>query len=140
MSPRFGFSVPPEAEQANLSSILISRVWKALGGGPLRHGRGRAIWRKGNGYSVSLSDDKGVWYDFRDSIGGGLLDLVQHARGCSRGEAYLWIAAEFHLATSDLTPAERAAYGRARIQGRDLARRAACFASFRLPRSPYRQR
>src|SRR2546426_428714 len=70
-----------------LAQVSITDVWQALGGGPLRHGRGRAFWRDGDGYHVSLSDPKGTWYDHSRGEGGGILDLISLARGCSRADA-----------------------------------------------------
>ncbi len=59
---------------ACLSGIRISEVWLALGGSAPRRGRARAFWRpKADGLNVSLSDKRGGWFDFRDSIGGGVL-------------------------------------------------------------------
>ena len=48
-----------------ITSVRITDVWAALGGGPLRQRRGQAFWRDGDGYNVSLNDDKGCWHDFR---------------------------------------------------------------------------
>ncbi len=75
-----------------VSQVHISCAWRALGGGDLRRGRGRAWWRNGDGYSVSLNDARGCWYDHRDGIGGGVLDLVVHVRGCARQDALRWLA------------------------------------------------
>lgn len=80
-----------------ISSIAITAVWAALGGGPLRSGRGKAFWRGGDGFTVSLNDDKGAWYDFRDGRGGGILDLVQTALSCERRAAVEWLACTFDL-------------------------------------------
>lgn len=75
-----------------LSRLCINDVWRALGGGELRHGRGRAWWRDGDGWSVALDDRCGCWYDHRDGIGGGVLDLVVHVRGGGRQDALRWLA------------------------------------------------
>lgn len=75
-----------------LGRVRISDVWCGLGGGPLRARRGRAFWRKGDGLNVSLNDEKGVFYDFPPGKGGGILDLVQKARGCDRKAAVQWLA------------------------------------------------
>jgi hypothetical protein len=75
-----------------IASIRISEVWSALGGPPLRHGRGRAWWRNGDGYNVSVNDDRGAWFDHAQGQGGGVLDLVQTVLGCSRTAAFNWIA------------------------------------------------
>ncbi len=70
----------------------ITDVWQALGGGPLRYGRGAAWWRDGDGHNVSLDESKGVWYDHARSEGGGVLDLVQTVLGCDGRAALHWLA------------------------------------------------
>jgi hypothetical protein len=70
----------------------ISRVWRALGGGEIRRSRGQAWWRQGDGWNVALRDDQGQWFDHRDQVGGGVLDLIRHVRGGSRGDALRWLA------------------------------------------------
>lgn len=70
----------------------ICEVWRMLGGGALRHGRGRAFWRDGDGLSVALDDAKGVWFDHRDATGGGVLDLIAHARGGNRADSLRWLS------------------------------------------------
>jgi len=74
-----------------LDSIDIVTVWQALGGSELRGKRGRAFWRDGDGYNVSLNRGEGTWYDFRDGRGGGVLTLVMTARQCSCKEALRWL-------------------------------------------------
>src|SRR5689334_2401035 len=101
-----------------LQSIRITQVWAALGGGPLRHGRGRAFWRAGDGWSVSVKDGRG-WFDHRDGRGGGILDLVQAALGCDRRGALRWVAEEFVLDTDcerPVTAKERWQYACARSE------------------------
>lgn len=85
----------------------IYTVWAALGGGPLQYGRGRAFWRRGDGWNVSVNESKGVWRDFVTGEGGGILDLVCIARDCDRREAYGWLAATFHLPTREITLDDR---------------------------------
>jgi hypothetical protein len=76
-----------------VSRVRISEIWTALGGEPPRHGRARAFWRpKADALNVSLDDGKGTWYDFRDSVGGGVLDLIQHVHGGRRQDALRWLA------------------------------------------------
>jgi hypothetical protein len=75
-----------------IGRVRISDVWSALGGGQLRRGRGQAFWRDGDGFNVSVSDQKGCWYDFVTGDGGGVLALVQRVRGGTRAEALRWIA------------------------------------------------
>lgn len=52
----------------------------------------RPWWRKGDSYSLSLNDARGVWYDFVTGRGGGILDLILEARGGTRQEALHWLA------------------------------------------------
>ena len=95
----------------------ISQVFIALGGDPPKRGRARAFWRDGdNPQAISLNDSKGCWYDHRDGIGGGVLDLVQHVRGCDRGTAIQWLAEFTGLPLDDrpMAPAERREYARRR--------------------------
>jgi hypothetical protein len=102
----------------------ISAIWTALGGDAPRRGRVRAFYRKGdNPDAVSLNDEKGCWHDFVTEDGGGVLDLVQHVRGCTRGEAVRWLA-ELHglpLDGDSLSKAERTRYARARRRAPALA-------------------
>jgi hypothetical protein len=42
----------------SLKRVPIFEVW--LGGRQLRHSRGQAFWRTGDGYSVSLNTEKGL--------------------------------------------------------------------------------
>jgi hypothetical protein len=80
-------------------------VWSALGG-ELRHSRGRAWWRDGDGWSVALDDRRGCWYDHRDGIGGGVLDLLTHVRGGTPQDALRWLA-DFIGVTLDDRPPDR---------------------------------
>jgi len=75
-----------------LDRASITDVWRALGGGELRLGRGRAWWRDGDSYSVSLNQDKNVFFDFVAGKGGGILDLVRTVNGCDRRDALRWLA------------------------------------------------
>jgi len=101
------------ALQEVLSHVRISDVWRALGGAELRRGRGRAWWRNGDGWSVSVDDRCGCWHDHRDGIGGGVLDLVAHVRGGTRQDALRWLAELTGSPLDDIAPC--------RISGRDFA-------------------
>ena len=70
-----------------VAGARISQVWQALGGGELRKGRGRAWWRNGDGWNIAVDDRRGCWYDHRDGIGGGVLDIIAHVHGGTRQEA-----------------------------------------------------
>ncbi len=105
----------------------ISEVWAALGGDPPKHGRARAFFREGNNSSaVSLNDAKGCWFDHRDGVGGGVLDLIQHVQDCDRPSALRWLA-ELHglpLEDQNMSAAERREYTsrarRAKQEAQDL--------------------
>jgi hypothetical protein len=100
-----------------LTSIRISAVWTSLGGPPLRHSRGRAFWRNGDGYNVSLNDTKGVWHDHAHGGDGGILDLIQTVLQCDRAGAVAWLAETFNIPIEGqrtFTPQERKRYARAR--------------------------
>ena len=102
-----------------VASRPITEVWVALGGDPPKHGRARAFFRDGdNPHAVSINNTRACWYDHRDNIGGGVLDLVQHVLGCDRGAALRWIADLFGLPLDDrpMTAAERRQYARRRAQ------------------------
>ena len=78
---------------AILKSVRISDVWRALGGPEPVRGRACAFYRDGdNPQAVALDDEKGCWYDHRDNVGGGVLDLVQQVQGGSRADALRFAA------------------------------------------------
>lgn len=97
-----------ELEQV-LSRVTISQVWQALGGAEPRCGRAPAIWRDTRDRNISLNDSKGTWYDFRDNTGGGIIALIQQARGSSPKEAVNWLSdfTGIPLERDHLTPAQR---------------------------------
>jgi hypothetical protein len=72
--------------------IRIGDVWSALGGAPLRNGRGRAFWRDGDRYSVAVNSTRGTWHDFVSGKGGDSFELVRTVRGCGFREAAAWLA------------------------------------------------
>ena len=93
-----------------LACVKISEVYRALGGPELRGMRGPAFWRGGDGLNVSLDDARGVWHDFRDDSGGGVLDLIIQARGGTRADALRWVADLVGIPLDDhpLSPKDRA--------------------------------
>lgn len=70
----------------------IRDVYRALGGAELRGCRGRAFWRDGHDYNVSIDAQRGVWHDFVTGDGGDVVTLVEVARQCSFVEAVAWLA------------------------------------------------
>jgi len=97
-----------------IDSASIAAVWCALGGAELRHGRAPAFWRNGDGHNVSIDAEKNVYYDFVTGDGGGILDLIQTARGCDRKEAIVWLAGLRGVAldNTELSPEKRKAWAR----------------------------
>jgi hypothetical protein len=83
-------SLPSIRELKNAADIR--EVWAALGGGKLLHGRGQAFWRSGDGFSVSLNPEKGLWHDFVSGTGGDIVALVQTVRQCDFRQAVRWLA------------------------------------------------
>lgn len=80
-----------------LARIRISDVYRALTRAEPRRSspeclRGRAVWRNGDGFSVSLNDSRGLWHDFVTHDGGGVLDLIVRVRGGSHQAALRWLA------------------------------------------------
>lgn len=80
-----------------VAKVRISELYRALTGAePRRTGtdRWRAVaeWRGGNGFNVSLDDERGLWHDFVTGAGGGVLDLIVLVRGGTRQEALRWAA------------------------------------------------
>ena len=95
-----------------IAATTISRVFVGLGGDEPKSGRARAFYRDGdNRHAVSLNDARGCWYDHRDGVGGGMLDLIQHVLGCERVEALQWLSRFTGLTLDDqrATRAERRA-------------------------------
>lgn len=84
----------------------IDDVYLALGGDPLRHGRGRAFWRNGKSRSVKIDTDRNIWYGFGDRKGGGILDLIMIGLGCDKRAALQWLA-EHEGVTLDDSPLSR---------------------------------
>ena len=104
----------------NLPTIL--EVWRRLGGqDPIRN-RVPALWRKTKDRNVSLDDFKGCYFDFVSGTGGGIIDLVMQAQGCSRKDAFRWLAAEFNLAVAELSTKEVQNHTEAFKLGRFIAR------------------
>ena len=113
----------------------IVDIWRALGGGPLRHGRGAAFWRDGDGLNVSLDDAKGAWYDHARSAGGGVLRLIEVAQGCDRPAALRWLANHHNVdldGRRPLTKAEKRTYARRRGHAEKKARKLTAWRRDRL--------
>jgi hypothetical protein len=100
-----------------LERINIGQLWAALGGEPIRHGRARASWRDGDGWNIALDSERGLAYDFTTGTGGGVLWLVETARGCSRADALRWLEANGFIEPRRLSAVDR----RAHSQRRDVA-------------------
>jgi hypothetical protein len=118
-------------DTAIIAASSITAVWIALGGDrPTKFGRTRAFYRDGsNPQAVSLNEAKGCWYDHRDNIGGGILDLIQHVLNCNRGAALRWLSDLTGVPLNDQSfgGVERRQYGQRRAQADQLARDVADF-------------
>jgi hypothetical protein len=130
--PNLKVSRDPSAKRAQITNVVaeiiggrpVSEVWVALGGNAPKRGRARAFYREGdNPFAVSLNDSKGCWFDHRDGVGGGVLDLIQQVRGCDRRSALCWLAELNGLRLDDhpLTASGRREYGRKVAEASDLA-------------------
>ncbi len=104
-----------------VTAVTISQVFVALGGDPPKRGRARAFYRNGdNAQAVSLDDAKGCWFDHRDGVGGGMLDLIQRVLGCDRADALRWLSIVTGTPLADRSLTDRPASSRER---QALARR-----------------
>lgn len=109
---------------ALLSRAPVSEIAILLGGPQPVRGRGPAWWRAGKSRtSVSYDDKAGRWYDFGRAEGGGALDLICKVRGCDRGAAVRWLAAELGVDLDSAAPAVDAAEAERRRATRMVARR-----------------
>jgi hypothetical protein len=97
-----------------LHSVKVSEVYLALTGKHVKRTGGDkwravALWRGGDGLSVSGDDGRGVWKDFAGNEGGGMLDLVVRVRGGPRQDALRWVAelAGISLENKPQSPRER---------------------------------
>ncbi len=105
---------PGACPMSTLESVNIGEVWQRLGGDELRRGRGRAFWRGGDGWSVSVDVEGGRWFDFVAAGGGGVLMLAQTALSCDRSAALAWLEAEGFIEPNRLPTEERREYARKR--------------------------
>lgn len=95
---------------SDLASVRILDVWQRLGGGELRHGRGRAFWRDGDGPNIALDAEQGLWFDHVSGVGGGVLALIETALQCDRREALAWLETEDFIEHRHPTSGERREY------------------------------
>lgn len=141
-------AAPCEGGEVNARDLIdrasITDAWTALGGPPLRHGRGVAFWRGGDGYNVKLSTERGLWYDHARGDSGGILDLIQTVLGCDRRGAVHWLANHLgvELDSEPLSPSARRQWARRRARAEREARsladwRADYLASLRARRNAH---
>lgn len=64
--------------------------------------------------TVSLDVGSGRWYDHRDGVGGGLIELVARVQGRDKATAFRWLADLAGIPLGESSPAERAAYAERR--------------------------
>jgi hypothetical protein len=103
-----------------VSSVRISEVYQAVTGvSPRRTGRDTWRAKRPGGDSpdrISGDDSRGIWHDFVDDSGGGVLDLIVHLAGGSRQDALRWLAdfAGLPLQGKPLSREERQQWARER--------------------------
>ena len=108
---------------STLAEVPILDVWRRLGGGELRHGRGRAFWRNGDGLNVAIDRTGARWFDHAAGTGGGVLALVQTALRCDGAAALSWLEQErFIESRTPITEAERRILAQRRSIASDMAR------------------
>jgi hypothetical protein len=118
-----------------IEQVPITQIWALLGGGPIRHGRAQAFYRKGgDGFNVSINDKIGAWHDFVTGDGGGKLALICHVRAGSRAEALGWLASMLGvpLDSTALSRKDRRRYAQARQHAPELGRLATLWHAERL--------
>lgn len=107
-----------------LDRAVITDVWTALGGGELRHGRGRAFWREGHGDNIALNETKSCFYDHAHGTGGGMLMLIETVLGCDRRAAVRWLAGHLGVTLDNdrpLTREEKRRYAQCRSHAQSAA-------------------
>ena len=107
-----------------LDHTSIAKVWTALGGGELRHERGKAFWRDGAGWNIAVSEAKGVWFDHVESTGGRVLALIETVLGCDRRAAVRWLAGHLGVTLDNdrpLTREEKRRYAQCRSHAQSAA-------------------
>lgn len=112
--------------------VQILPVWERLGGGEIRHGRGRAFWRGSDAWNVSLDLQRNRWHHFPTGTGGGPLQLVEVALPADRRRALDWLQAERFIESRRFTPGERRRYAQALADARAQARLALAWINERL--------
>lgn len=113
--------------------VPILAVWERLGGGEIRHGRGRAFWRNGDGWNVSIDLEHNRWLHFPTQAGGGPLQLVEVALPADRRGALNWLQAEgFIEPRRQLTPEEKRQYAQTLADAKAQARLALAWLTERL--------
>ncbi len=118
-----GERTTPAYRGGGFESINIGDVWRALGGGPIRHGRARAFWRDGdNATAVSIDLERGRWFDHVSATGGGCLALVETALGCGRADVLTWLEANGFIEPRRLSMADRRQAAQRRAVAEDQAR------------------
>jgi hypothetical protein len=106
-----------------IARLGINDVWLALGGPPLRGGRGPAFWRGSRDLNISVSTERNCWHDHARDQGGGILRLVETVLGIDRRAALAWCAdlAGVRLDDRPYTDAERREWGRRRRAAEEQA-------------------
>ncbi len=116
-----------------LAGVPILEVWRALGGGSIRHGRAAAFYRGGdNPTAVSIDLERGRFYDHVTGIGGGCLALVETALSCSRADALGWLEQNGFIEPRRLSPADRRQFAQRRAMAEQNVQTAEAWRAQRL--------
>ena len=104
-APRRKPQYKPKPGEFDANAIDIRDLWRDLGGGRLtKDGRGRAFWRDGKDFNVSVGKKGNNFKDFVSGEGGGTIHLAALAWGVSDSDAAKRLREEYG-AGNGLTPA-----------------------------------
>lgn len=73
----------------------------------IRAGRCQARWRGGDGWNVSIDEEKGVWYDHKAGEGGSVIDLCMKIEGVTPLVAMRRLGDKYHVPPFKVTRAPR---------------------------------
>lgn len=94
----------PSPDWASLMAPVARDLLDPERGLPREYGRELRYGRRG---SMSVDLDRGLFFDHECDVGGGVLDLVRHVRGCGRSDALAWLRDGGYLPRDGMTRATR---------------------------------
>lgn len=75
--------------------VPLRHVWRELGGGDIRRGRGQAFWRDSHDWNISIDLDRNLYCDHARATGGGPVSLVMQVLDFSAHDAGRWLREHF---------------------------------------------